>query len=184
MSFPSACIFPSTPFALKHVEALDIETLLSSQGSRIVNVEKSSIVCSFLIPGGIPTWSTSTDLEWGFSVHEHRFPNLMLMAVVLFGSVKLTINELSSYIFYLSILWTSLWMCVFNENSIFQMVRPTHNTPNGFGVSSSNDPPPPPSLTPTEALLTTQTVTPGFPKKTKCLTICMPGSSFIHIVTS
>jgi hypothetical protein len=112
MSFPSTCIFPSTPFALKHVEALDIETLLSSQGSRIVNVEKSSIRCSFLIPSGIPTWSTSTDLEWGFSVHEHRFPNLMLMAVVLFGSVKLTINELSSYIFYLSILWTSLGMCV------------------------------------------------------------------------
>jgi hypothetical protein len=27
-------------------------------------------------------------------------------------------------------------------------------------------------------------VTPDFPKKTKCLTICMPGSSFIHIVTS
>jgi hypothetical protein len=47
--------------------------------------------------------------------------------------------------------------CVFNENSIFQMVGPTRNTPNGFGASSSNDPPPPPSLTPTEALLTTQT---------------------------
>jgi hypothetical protein len=27
------------------------------------------------------------------------------------------------------------------------------------------------------------TVTPIFPKKTKCLTICMPGSSFMHIVT-
>jgi hypothetical protein len=27
-------------------------------------------------------------------------------------------------------------------------------------------------------------VTPDFPRKTKCLTICMPGSSFIHIVTS
>jgi hypothetical protein len=97
------------PFPASQVEALDIETLLSSQGSRIVNVEKSSIVCSFLIPGGIPTWSTSTDFEWGFSVHEQRFLNLMLMATVLFGFVKLTINELSSYIFYLSILWTSLW---------------------------------------------------------------------------
>jgi hypothetical protein len=39
----------------------------------------------------------------------------------------------------------------------FQMVGPTHNTPNGFGASSSNDPPPPPPLTPTEALLTAQT---------------------------
>jgi hypothetical protein len=37
------------------------------------------------------------------------------------------------------------------------MVGPTRNTPNGFGASSSNDPPPPPPLTPTEALLTTQT---------------------------
>jgi hypothetical protein len=27
-------------------------------------------------------------------------------------------------------------------------------------------------------------VTPVFPKKIKCLPICMPGSSFIHIVTS
>jgi hypothetical protein len=26
-------------------------------------------------------------------------------------------------------------------------------------------------------------VTPVFPKKTKCVTICMPGSSFMHIVT-
>jgi hypothetical protein len=26
-------------------------------------------------------------------------------------------------------------------------------------------------------------VTPVFPKKTKCITICMPGSSFMHIVT-
>jgi hypothetical protein len=26
-------------------------------------------------------------------------------------------------------------------------------------------------------------VTPDFPKKTKCITICMPGSSFMHIVT-
>jgi hypothetical protein len=27
-------------------------------------------------------------------------------------------------------------------------------------------------------------VTPVFPKKTKCITICMPGSSFMHIVTN
>jgi hypothetical protein len=27
------------------------------------------------------------------------------------------------------------------------------------------------------------TVTPDFPKKTKCKPICMPGSSFMHIVT-
>jgi hypothetical protein len=27
------------------------------------------------------------------------------------------------------------------------------------------------------------TVTPDFPKKTKCIPICMPGSSFMHIVT-
>jgi hypothetical protein len=26
-------------------------------------------------------------------------------------------------------------------------------------------------------------ITPVFPKKTKCITICMPGSSFMHIVT-
>jgi hypothetical protein len=47
--------------------------------------------------------------------------------------------------------------CVFNENSNFQMVGPTRNTPNGFGASGSGDPPPPPPLTPTEALLTAQT---------------------------
>jgi hypothetical protein len=28
-----------------------------------------------------------------------------------------------------------------------------------------------------------QIVTPDFPKETKCLPICMPGSSFMHIVT-
>jgi hypothetical protein len=28
-----------------------------------------------------------------------------------------------------------------------------------------------------------KTVTPDFPKKTKCIPICMPGSSFMHIVT-
>jgi hypothetical protein len=28
-----------------------------------------------------------------------------------------------------------------------------------------------------------ENVTPVFPKKTKCKSICMPGSSFIHIVT-
>jgi cytokinin dehydrogenase len=27
-------------------------------------------------------------------------------------------------------------------------------------------------------------VTPAFPKKTKCIPICMPGSSFMHIVTN
>ena len=27
-------------------------------------------------------------------------------------------------------------------------------------------------------------VTPGFKKKTECISICMPGSSFIHIETS
>jgi hypothetical protein len=27
-------------------------------------------------------------------------------------------------------------------------------------------------------------VTPAFPKKTKCIPICMPGSSFRHIVTN
>jgi hypothetical protein len=82
----------------------------------------------------------SADCEGDFSVHEHRFLNLMLMAIVLFGSVKLTINELSSYIFYLSI-YEQAYECVFNENSIFQMVGLTRNTPNGFGASSSNDPP-------------------------------------------
>jgi hypothetical protein len=47
--------------------------------------------------------------------------------------------------------------CVFNENSNFQMVRLTRNTPSGFGASGSGDPPLPPPLTPTEALLTAQT---------------------------
>jgi hypothetical protein len=28
-----------------------------------------------------------------------------------------------------------------------------------------------------------QSVTPNFSKETKCITICMPGSSFMHIVT-
>jgi hypothetical protein len=79
----------------------------------------------------------------------------MLMDIELSGFVKLTINELSSYIFYLSIS-EQAYECVFNENSIFQMVGPTRNTPNGFGASSSGDPPPPPPLTPTEALLTAQ----------------------------
>jgi hypothetical protein len=39
----------SIPFPANQVEALDVEILLSSQGSRIVNVEKSSIVYSFLV---------------------------------------------------------------------------------------------------------------------------------------
>jgi hypothetical protein len=82
--------------------------------------------------------------------------NLMLMATVFSGSVKHTINELSLYIFYLSIS-EQAYECVFYENSIFQMAGLTRNTPNGFGASSSNDPPPPPPLTPTEALLTAQT---------------------------
>jgi hypothetical protein len=30
---------------------------------------------------------------------------------------------------------------------------------------------------------TSQAVTPDFPKETKCIPICMPGSSFMHIVT-
>jgi hypothetical protein len=33
------------------------------------------------------------------------------------------------------------------------------------------------------AVYARKTVTPAFPKKTKCITICMPGSSFMHIVT-
>jgi hypothetical protein len=37
------------PFPASQVEALDVEILLSSQGSRIVNVEKTSIVYSFLV---------------------------------------------------------------------------------------------------------------------------------------
>jgi hypothetical protein len=36
------------PFPASQAEALDVEILLSSQGSRIANVEKSSIVYSFL----------------------------------------------------------------------------------------------------------------------------------------
>jgi hypothetical protein len=37
------------PLPASQTEALDIEILLSSQGSRIVNVEKTSIVYSFLV---------------------------------------------------------------------------------------------------------------------------------------
>jgi hypothetical protein len=37
------------PFPASHAEALDVEFLLTSQGSRIVNVEKSSIVYSFSV---------------------------------------------------------------------------------------------------------------------------------------
>jgi uncharacterized membrane protein len=39
----------SIPFPASQVEALDVEILLSSQGSRIVDMEKSSIVYSFLV---------------------------------------------------------------------------------------------------------------------------------------
>jgi hypothetical protein len=34
-----------------------------------------------------------------------------------------------------------------------------------------------------EGLVKSWGVTPDFPKKTKCIPICMPGSSFMHIVT-
>jgi hypothetical protein len=37
------------PFPASYMEALDVEILLSGQGSRIVNVKKSSIVYSFLV---------------------------------------------------------------------------------------------------------------------------------------
>jgi hypothetical protein len=39
----------SNSFSASQAEAIDIEILLSSQGSRIVNMEKSSIVHSFLV---------------------------------------------------------------------------------------------------------------------------------------
>jgi hypothetical protein len=39
----------SIPFLLAKVEAVDVKIFLSSQGSRKVNVEKSSIVYSFLV---------------------------------------------------------------------------------------------------------------------------------------
>jgi hypothetical protein len=42
-------LIASIPSHASQVEALDVEILLSSQGSRIVNVEKSSIVYSFLV---------------------------------------------------------------------------------------------------------------------------------------
>jgi hypothetical protein len=42
-------LLASFPLPASQVETLDIEILLSSQGSRIVNVEKSSIVYSFLV---------------------------------------------------------------------------------------------------------------------------------------
>jgi hypothetical protein len=39
----------SNPFPASLAEAIDVEILLSSQGSRIVSVEKSSIMYSFLV---------------------------------------------------------------------------------------------------------------------------------------
>jgi hypothetical protein len=38
-------------------------------------------------------------------------------------------------------IYEQAYECVFNENSNFQMVGPTRNTPNGFGASGSGDPP-------------------------------------------
>jgi hypothetical protein len=46
---------------------------------------------------------------------------------------------------------------VFNENTIFEMARPTRSTPNGFGASCSGDPPPPPPMTPVETFMATGT---------------------------
>jgi hypothetical protein len=46
---------------------------------------------------------------------------------------------------------------VFNENSTFQMVGPTRNTPNGFDTSGNGDLPPSPPLTPVETFMAAQT---------------------------
>jgi hypothetical protein len=46
---------------------------------------------------------------------------------------------------------------VFNENSTFQMVRSTRNTPSGFYASGSGDLPLPPPMTPVETFMATQT---------------------------
>jgi hypothetical protein len=42
-------LIASIPFPASQVEALDVEIFLSSQGSRIVNMKKSSTVYSFLV---------------------------------------------------------------------------------------------------------------------------------------
>jgi hypothetical protein len=45
----------------------------------------------------------------------------------------------------------------FNENSTFQMVGPTRNTPNGFDASGNGDLPPPPPMTLVETFMAAQT---------------------------
>jgi hypothetical protein len=55
------------PFPASQAEALDVEILLSSQGSRIVNVGKSSIVYSFLVRDQGSTPSIDRSLWLHFS---------------------------------------------------------------------------------------------------------------------
>jgi hypothetical protein len=69
------------------------------------------------------------------------------------------------------------------------MFENAHNTTGGSGIPSGDDLPPPSQMTHVEIFMATQMevlrqfVTPDFSKETKCITICMPGSSFMHIVT-
>jgi hypothetical protein len=52
-------------------------------------------------------------------------------------------------------------------------------------IAAKQSGPLPPSFVFGESKVTANSisVTPVFPKKTKCITTCMPGSSFMHIVT-
>jgi hypothetical protein len=62
---------------------------------------------------------------------------------------------------------TTAYVTSANTDMATRRVRP------GRHVPAVRDPAPPP----------TTRVTPDFPKETKCIPICMPGSSFMHIVT-
>jgi hypothetical protein len=54
-----------------------------------------------------------------------------------------------------------------------------------FTCLEAEDPEPEAEASPIGGFIakTSQAVTPDFPKETKCIPICMPGSSFMHIVT-
>jgi hypothetical protein len=70
---------------------------------------------------------------------------------------KVASNEFSSYIFYLLIYMSKLTdMCLMRAQN-FQMVGPTHKTPNGFDASGNGDLPPPPPMTPVETFMAAQT---------------------------
>jgi hypothetical protein len=67
------------PFPASQAEALDVEILLSSQGSRIVNVEKSSIMYSFLV--------RAHNLQSSESSKEVRPRSIEAFAKILFAAI-------------------------------------------------------------------------------------------------